>query len=37
MEDIKFASVLLLLIELFKSAVREVLVLTEVKFQELFE
>jgi len=37
MEDIKFASALLLLIELFKSAVREVLVLTEEKFQELFE
>ena len=37
LDDIQFASALLLLIELFKSAVQEVLVLTEEKFQELFD
>lgn len=37
LKDIKFASAMLLLIELFKSAIQEVLVLTEEKFQELFD
>lgn len=37
LEDIKFASAMLLLIELFKSAIQEVLVLSEEKFQQLFD
>jgi hypothetical protein len=37
LEDIKFASAILLLIELFKSIAQEVLILTEEKFQELFD
>ncbi|MEW9673306.1 transposase [Ammoniphilus sp. 3BR4] len=37
LEDIKFASAILLLIDLFKSIVQEVLILTEEKFQELFD
>jgi hypothetical protein len=37
LEYITFASAMLLLIELFKSAIEEVLVLTEEKFQELFD
>jgi hypothetical protein len=36
LEDIKFASAILLLIDLFKSNVEEVLILTDEKFQELF-
>jgi hypothetical protein len=36
LEDIKLASALLLLIDLLKQAVREFLVLTEEKFQEIF-
>ncbi len=37
MEDLKFASAVLLLMELFKSAVQEVLILSEEKFNELFD
>lgn len=37
MEDIKFAAAVMLLIDLFKSAVQEVLLLSEEKFQELFD
>ena len=36
MEDLKFTSAVLLLMELFKSAVQEVLILSEEKFNELF-
>jgi len=36
MEDIKFVSAMMLLIDLFKSAVQEVLLLSEEKFQALF-
>jgi hypothetical protein len=37
LEDIKFASAILLLIDLFKSSVQEVLFLTKEKFEELFD
>lgn len=37
LEDLKFASAILLLMDLFKAAVQKVLVLTEEKFQELFD
>jgi hypothetical protein len=37
LEDLKFASAILLLMDLFKAAVQEVLVLTEEKFKELFD
>jgi hypothetical protein len=37
LEDIKFASAILLLIDLFRSVAQEVLILTEEKFQELFD
>jgi hypothetical protein len=37
LEDIKFASAILLIIELLKSVVQEVLILTEEKFNELFD
>lgn len=37
LEDLKFASAILLLMDLFKAAVQEVLILTEEKFQELFD
>lgn len=37
MEDLKFASAALLLMELFKSAVQEVLILSEERFNELFD
>jgi hypothetical protein len=36
LEDLKFASAIFLLMDLFKAAVQEVLILTEEKFQELF-
>lgn len=37
MEDIKFASAMLLLVDLLKSAIQEILLLTEEKFQEIFD
>jgi hypothetical protein len=37
LEDIKLASALLLLIDLFKTVIQETIVLTEEKFQEIFD
>ena len=37
MEDLKFASALLMLMDLFKAVAQEVLILTEEKLQELFD
>ncbi|MHB1128201.1 MAG: hypothetical protein ACYC2T_14850 [Bacillota bacterium] len=37
MEDIKFASAILLLLDLLKRALQEVLLLTEEQFQKIFE
>jgi hypothetical protein len=37
LEDIKLASALLLLIDLFKTVIQETIVLTEQKFQEIFD
>lgn len=37
LQDIKFAAAMFLIIDLFKSAVRDVLILTEEKFNELFD